>query len=139
MSGKLKILVVEDEEAISNFIATTLKANDYNVIIARSGNEALSMLPSHCPDVALLDLGLPDIDGLDVLKKIREWSNVPVVVVSARTEEATKSQHWIWGLMIILQSLLVHLNCWQEFVLHCVMRQKAEMEIFPMMCSVYQI
>lgn len=90
MAGKLKILVVEDEEAISNFIATTLKANDYNVVIARSGNEALSMLPSHCPDVALLDLGLPDIDGLDILQKIREWSNVPVVVVSARTEESDK-------------------------------------------------
>jgi len=65
MSNKLKILVVEDEEAISNFIATTLKANDYNVIMARTGKEALSMIPSHCPDVILLDLGLPDIDGID--------------------------------------------------------------------------
>ena len=74
MSNKLKILVVEDEEAISNFIATTLKANDYNVIMARTGKEALSMIPSHCPDVILLDLGLPDIDGIDILQQIREWS-----------------------------------------------------------------
>ena len=90
MSNKLKILVVEDEEAISNFIATTLKANDYNVIMARTGKEALSMIPSHCPDVILLDLGLPDIDGIDILQQIREWSNIPVIVVSARTEEADK-------------------------------------------------
>ena len=84
MSNKLKILVVEDEEAISNFIATTLKANDYNVIMARTGKEALSMIPSHCPDVILLDLGLPDIDGIDILQQIREWSNIPVIVVSAK-------------------------------------------------------
>ena len=90
MSNKLKILVVEDEEAISNFIATTLKANGYNVIMARTGKEALSMIPSHCPDVILLDLGLPDIDGIDILQQIREWSNIPVIVVSARTEEADK-------------------------------------------------
>lgn len=90
MSNKLKILVVEDEETISNFIATTLKANDYNVIMARTGKEALSMIPSHCPDVILLDLGLPDIDGIDILQQIREWSNIPVIVVSARTEEADK-------------------------------------------------
>ena len=75
MSNKIKILIIEDEEAISNFIATTLKANEYNVVIARSGKEALSMLPSHCPDIALLDLGLPDIDGIDVLQQIRQWSN----------------------------------------------------------------
>ena len=90
MSNKIKILIIEDEEAISNFIATTLKANEYNVVIARSGKEALSMLPSHCPDIALLDLGLPDIDGIDVLQQIRQWSNIPIIVVSARTEEADK-------------------------------------------------
>lgn len=90
MSNKIKILLVEDEEAISNFIATTLKANDYAVVMAHTGKEALSMLSSHCPDLTLLDLGLPDIDGTDILQKIREWSNIPVIVVSARTEEADK-------------------------------------------------
>lgn len=91
MANKIKILIVEDEEAISNFIATTLKANDYNVILARSGNEALSMIPSHCPEVVLLDLGLPDIDGTEILQKIRQWNgNIPIIVVSARTEEADK-------------------------------------------------
>lgn len=90
MSNKIKILLVEDEDAISNFIGTTLKANNYTVIMARTGQEALSMIPSHCPDLTLLDLGLPDIDGTNILQKIREWSNIPVIVVSARTEEADK-------------------------------------------------
>lgn len=90
MNNKVKILVVEDEESISNFISTTLKAHEYIVVTARTGKEALSIIPSHCPDLILLDLGLPDVDGMEVLQKIREWSNIPIVVVSARTEEADK-------------------------------------------------
>lgn len=90
MYNRIKILIVEDEESISNFIATTLKAHDYTVITARNGKEALSMIPSHCPELVLLDLGLPDIDGTQVLQKIREWSNIPIVVVSARTQEDDK-------------------------------------------------
>lgn len=90
MLNKIKIMIIEDEEAISNFIATTLKANTYAPLIAKSGSEALSMIPSHCPDLILLDLGLPDMDGIEILKKIREWSTVPVIVVSARGEESDK-------------------------------------------------
>lgn len=92
MSTKVKVLVIEDEEAISNFIATALKANDYNVLVARSGNEALSLFLSHCPEIVLLDLGLPDLDGVEVLEKIREWSATPVIVVSARSDESDKVQ-----------------------------------------------
>lgn len=90
MTAKTKILVIEDEDAISNFIATTLKSNDYAALIAESGKEALSLFLSHCPDVVLLDLGLPDMDGIDVLRQIREWSAVPIIVVSARGEEVDK-------------------------------------------------
>lgn len=90
MSNKLKILIVEDEEAISNFMITTLKANNYATISAKNGKETLSMIPSHCPDVVLLDLGLPDIDGLEVLKELRQWSSVPVIIVSARGNEQEK-------------------------------------------------
>lgn len=90
MSMKTKILVIEDEDVISNFIETTLKANGYGVLLAKRGSEALSMIPSHCPDVILLDLGLPDMDGLTILKQIREWSATPVIVVSARGEETDK-------------------------------------------------
>ena len=92
MLNKIKIMIIEDEDAISNFIATTLKANTYAPLVAKSAREALSMIPSHCPDLILLDLGLPDMDGIEILKKIREWSSTPVIVVSARGEESDKVQ-----------------------------------------------
>ena len=81
---------MEDEEAISNFISTTLKANSYHTLSAYTGKEALSMIPSHCPEVILLDLGLPDMDGIDILKKIRQWSGIPIIIVSARGNEQEK-------------------------------------------------
>ena len=90
MTNKLTILIVEDEKHISTFIHTILKSNHYRAIECQTGSEALSIATSHCPDLILLDLGLPDIDGLTVLRKIREWSNVPVIVISARSEEAEK-------------------------------------------------
>lgn len=90
MLNKIKIMIIEDEEAISNFIATTLRANTYAPLVAKTASEALSMIPSHCPDLILLDLGLPDMDGIEILKKIREWSTTPVIVVSARSEESDK-------------------------------------------------
>ncbi|MCL2322521.1 MAG: response regulator transcription factor [Oscillospiraceae bacterium] len=84
------ILVVEDEKGIRNFISTVLTSNDYNIIQASTGHEALSMVTSYVPDLIILDLGLTDMDGLDVLKSIRTWSNIPIVVVSARTFERDK-------------------------------------------------
>jgi len=90
MDNKSVILIVEDEAGISNFIAAILKANDYKMIKAVTGKEAISMTASYSPDLILLDLGLPDTDGMDVLKTIREWSNIPVVVVSARGHEREK-------------------------------------------------
>lgn len=90
MLNKIKIMIIEDEEVISNFIATTLKANTYAPLVAKTAREALSMIPSHCPDLVLLDLGLPDMDGIEILKKLREWSSVPVIVVSARGNESDK-------------------------------------------------
>ena len=90
MLNKIKVMIIEDEDAISNFIATTLKANTYAPLVAKTAREALSMIPSHCPDLILLDLGLPDMDGIEILKKIREWSSIPVIVVSARGEESDK-------------------------------------------------
>lgn len=89
-SSRFLILVVEDENGISNFISAILNSNDYNVIKTQKGKEAISMVSSNCPDLVLLDLGLPDIDGLEVLKSIRQWTGVPVVVVSARGHEREK-------------------------------------------------
>ena len=90
MNSKRLILLVEDEVAISNFISTVLTSNDYNVIKAGKGKDAIAQTASHCPDLILLDLGLPDMDGIEVLKNIRSWSNVPIIVVSARGHEREK-------------------------------------------------
>ncbi len=85
-----RILVVEDDKRICNFFRTVLEANNYDVILAQTGAEAHSMITSQCPDVVILDLGLPDMDGLSILKSVREWSSMPVIVVSARTHEKDK-------------------------------------------------
>ena len=90
MKIKDKVLIVEDERSISNFISMVLTANGYDTIIVRSGEEELAMISSHCPDLILLDLGLPDMDGMEVLRSVRKWSNLPVVVVSARQHEQDK-------------------------------------------------
>jgi two-component system KDP operon response regulator KdpE len=84
------ILIVEDEEAISNFISAVLNSNQFNVMKTGKGREAVSMAASYCPDLILLDLGLPDLDGIEVIKSIREWSNMPIIVVSARGHEREK-------------------------------------------------
>ena len=90
MKIKDKILIIEDEPNISHFISATLNTSGYDAMIAHSGEEALSMISSHCPDLIVLDLGLPDMDGLDILKSVRSWSSLPIVVVSARTHESDK-------------------------------------------------
>ena len=85
-----KILIVEDDASISNLIATILHANDYEAMTVRTGSEAITAITSHCPDVILLDLGLPDMDGAGILKFVREWSAYPIIVVSARNHERDK-------------------------------------------------
>ena len=90
MNIKEKILVVEDEKSIAHFISTVLNNNGYEPMRARTGQEALSMVSSHCPDLIILDLGLPDMDGMELLRQIRSWSSLPVVVVSARSHERDK-------------------------------------------------
>ncbi|MDR2179032.1 MAG: response regulator transcription factor [Synergistaceae bacterium] len=90
MSLKDRILIVEDENSIRHFIETVLVSNNYEAIVARTGTEAYSMITSRCPDLVLLDLGLPDMDGLAIIKMVREWSQLPIVVVSARMHERDK-------------------------------------------------
>lgn len=90
MNDRAKLLIVEDERIISNFITTILTSNNYLTLHATTGKEAVSMTASHVPDLVLLDLGLPDTDGMNVLRSIREWSDVPVIVVSARQSEREK-------------------------------------------------
>lgn len=90
MTIREKILIVEDEKSIAHFISTILTTNGYETILAKTGTEAMTMLSSHCPDLVILDLGLPDMDGIEVLRSLRGWSSLPVVVVSARTHENDK-------------------------------------------------
>ena len=88
--NKPLILVVEDDNSVKNLITTTLKAHDYRYLTATNGADAILEASSHNPDIVLLDLGLPDIDGVDVIKKIRTWSNMPIIVISARSEDTDK-------------------------------------------------
>ena len=88
--SKLTILVVEDNEPIRNLITTTLRAHDYRFLTAANGEGAVMEAASHNPDIILLDLGLPDIDGVEVIRRIRTWSNVPIIVISARSEDTDK-------------------------------------------------
>lgn len=90
MEIRSKILIVEDEYRIANFMSAVLSANSYDIVTASTGREALSMISSHCPDLVILDLGLPDMDGLDIIRTVREWSLLPIIVVSARMHERDK-------------------------------------------------
>ena len=90
MPAKDKILIVEDEKGILSFMTTVLSSNGYDVISANSGAKAITMVTSHCPDLVILDLGLPDMDGGSILKFVREWSTCPIIVVSARNHERDK-------------------------------------------------
>ena len=90
MSNKPLILVVEDDSPVRNLIVTTLKTHDYKYITAENGNAAIMEASSHNPEIVLLDLGLPDIDGVEVIKTIRTWSNMPIIVLSARSEDNDK-------------------------------------------------
>lgn len=88
--NNLLILVVEDDAPIRNLIGTTLKTHGYNYMTASTGESAIMQASSNNPNIVLLDLGLPDIDGVDVIKKIRTWSELPIIVISARTEDKEK-------------------------------------------------
>lgn len=88
--NNLLILVVEDDAPVRNLIRTTLKTHGYDYITATNGENAVMQASSNNPNVVLLDLGLPDIDGVDVIKKIRTWSEMPIIVISARAEDQDK-------------------------------------------------
>lgn len=90
MVQKLSVLVIEDEKSICDFIAKTLNASDYKAVTAGSGKEGLAILTSALPDLVLLDLGLPDMDGIDIIKQTRKWSSLPIIVISARVQEREK-------------------------------------------------
>lgn len=95
--NKLQILVVEDDVSVRNLMTTTLKTNDYKYIVAVNGEDAIRQASTYNPDIVLLDLGLPDMDGVEVIKKIRTWSNMPIIVISARSEDTDKIEALDYG------------------------------------------
>lgn len=89
-SRKFKVLIIDDEQPIRRLLRMTLETNDYKVIEEGTGKDGLMAATMSQPDVILLDLGLPDEDGLAILKRLREWSNIPVIVITVRDDEITK-------------------------------------------------
>ena len=104
--AKTSILLIEDEENIRSFISTALKNTNYKITTAKGGNDGLHLSASLCPDLILLDLGLPDLDGMEVIRKLRSWSSIPVIVISARTNEHVRPVSLTLARTIISQSLL---------------------------------
>ena len=90
MSNKYKILLIEDEINISNFVKTILVTNGYQVVEVQNGKMGHLLFCSHCPNLIILDLGLPDIDGMDFIKMLRKESDIPIIVLSARSNETDK-------------------------------------------------
>ena len=88
--NKPLVLVVEDDTPVRNLITTTLKTHEYRYLSTQNGTSAVMETLSHNPDIVLLDLGLPDMDGVEIIRKIRSWSNMPIIVISARTEDSDK-------------------------------------------------
>jgi len=85
-----KLLVIEDESPMRTFLRSALAVHEYNIVEATTGREGLAHAAAHNPDVILLDLGLPDVDGIDLTRRVREWSAVPIIVISARGREQDK-------------------------------------------------
>ncbi len=88
--NKFTILVVEDDPSVKNLMTTTLRTHEYRYLTAQNGQSAIMEASSHNPDIVLLDLGLPDMDGIEVIRSIRSWSNMPIIVISARSEDMDK-------------------------------------------------
>lgn len=115
MEVRDRILIIEDDRSIRKFFRTILEANRYDVISADTGEEGYSLITSQCPDLVILDLGLPDMDGMEILSRLRKWSGMPVVVISARSHEKDKVEALDLGAWtIISRSRLEHRKCWRE-------------------------
>lgn len=116
--SKLTIVIIEDEKNILSFIEAALETHDYKVLTAVSGKEGLSLINACCPDMILLDLGLPDLDGIDIIKNVRSWSNIPIIVISARTQEQERSRPWTSAQTTTLRSPSAPASFWRASAPH---------------------
>ena len=117
MNDSYSILIIEDEKNILDFMSRTLKANGYKTTTVTSGKAGLSIINSQCPDLILLDLGLPDMDGNDIIASVREWTSCPIIVISARTGEHDKVAALDLGADDYITSHSALRNCLPESVL----------------------
>ena len=108
---KFTVLIIEDEKNIQTFVGKILKKQDYRVLYADCGKEGLNLIHSQCPDVIILDLGLPDMNGNDIIQEVRTWTSTPIIVISARSAEKERFSHWIRERMITLPSHSEPQNC----------------------------
>ena len=106
-SAPCKVLIVEDDPGISKFLRTTLATNHYEALWTDTGVKALEMISSHCPDCILLDLGLPDLDGTEIIRRVRSWAKTPIIVISARSMEEDKA-HGTIELLARIRTALRH-------------------------------
>lgn len=90
MSQKLTAVIIEDEKNICRFIESVLTGESYKTVTASTGTEGLSVIASQCPDIILLDLGLSDMDGMEIIRDVRQFTHTPIIVISARTQEDEK-------------------------------------------------
>ena len=120
MANKQTVLIVEDESNIASFITTILTANGYAVLTAQTGSTAMMLINSHSPDIIILDLGLPDMDGQNIIKSVRSWSQVPIIVLSARTQEREKVNVLDMGADDYITSHLAQASCSHESAPLCV-------------------
>ena len=116
--NKPQILIVEDDNAVANLISATLETQDYAYKRAATGAGAVMEALSCKPDVVLLDLGLPDMDGVEIIKKIRSWSNMPIIVVSARSEDFDKVSALDAGADDYLTKPFPSMSCLRACALH---------------------
>src|SRR5215207_11400788 len=97
MTSRIRALVVDDEPAILRMLKPVLEANNYQFISAGTIAESIRCIATDSPDVVILDLGLPDGDGKDVIRHVRSWSDVPIIILSARDRRPRRSKRWIWA------------------------------------------
>ena len=113
--NKPLILVVEDDAPVRNLIATTLKAHDYRFLTASNGESAILEASSHNPEIMLLDLGLPDMDGVEVIRRVRSWSNLPSLLSAPAAKTRTRLTRWTQERTTISQNRSLWKNCWRAF------------------------
>ena len=116
---KCSVLIIEDEKNIQTFMGKVLKRHDYRVLYADTGTLGLEVIRSQCPDIILLDLGLPDMSGDDLIREVRTWSSIPIIVISARTAEREKVIALDLGADDYITKPLAPLNCLPAFALPC--------------------